>query len=216
VDRAPFLHEDDAGAGRLDFAQEMRIQEDGRAAVAQFADHVPHKQAPEWVEPRGRLVQEHEFRFAEEGLREPEALHHALRVRADRPARCVQQIDAREEYVRARPPVGGAKPQKPRVQMKQLEPGQPLLEPEVLGQESDPRPGAPIAERRAEHPCRSRRRRHETEQHLDRGRLPRSVRAEKAEDLPPVHNQGEVLHGGLLAEALPEHACLDDGFGHDR
>ena len=49
------------------------------------------------VEPRGRLVQEQQLRVAEQGLRETEALAHALGVALDAPVGGGGQADALEQ-----------------------------------------------------------------------------------------------------------------------
>ena len=57
-------------------------------------------------------------------------------------------------------------------------------------------------------------RRGEAQQHLERGRLPRSVRAQETQDLPAVGLEGHAVHGDNGSEALGEARHLEDTFGH--
>ena len=100
------------------------------------------------------------------------------------------------------------------MEAQQLAAPQPLVEGEVLGQVADAGAGPRRADRRAEQPPAARGRVDEAEQHLDRGRLARPVRAQEAEDLTPRHGQGEVPDRDLGAEVLAERLGLEGGLGH--
>ena len=99
---AALLDEHDAVAGRLDFAQQVRVEEHRRAARAQLADDVAHEQAAERIEARRRLVEEDERGLVEQRLGEADALQHALAVAAQLAVGGVEQVDAREQLVDAR------------------------------------------------------------------------------------------------------------------
>ncbi len=72
------LDEDDGVTGDFDFAQEMRVEKDGGAALAFIADDVADEMAAHGVEARSWLVEKDEFRLVNEGLGKADALHHAF------------------------------------------------------------------------------------------------------------------------------------------
>ena len=53
------------------------------------------------------------------------------------------------------------------------------------------------------------RRRHQAEQHFDRGALARSVGAQKAEDFAAAHLKRQAAHGDLFAEDFAQAPSLD-------
>jgi hypothetical protein len=71
------------------------------------------------------------------------------------------------------------------VEPQQLTRAERVVKPEVLGKEPDPGARGSIAEWFAEHAPAPAARLGQRQQHLDRGRLPRAVQTEKAED--PSH-----------------------------
>jgi hypothetical protein len=78
-------------------------------------------------------------------------------------------------------PVGFAEAVEPRVQIQKLRAVQPVVEAEVLRQEAHARSGLRIANRLAQQPRLAARRLRQAQQHFDRGRFARAVRAKKAE-----------------------------------
>src|SRR6185312_10979712 len=56
----------------------------------------------------------------------------------------------------------------------------------------------------------------QTEQHQDRRRLARPVRAEQTEDLTGAYVEADVTDGLRRSVTLAEAACLDDRFAHRR
>ena len=78
--------DDDAVADELDLAQEMRVQEHRDAAPAQLLEQPAHRAAAARVERARRLVEQQQPRAADQRLRDPEPLLHALR-HPPRPAR---------------------------------------------------------------------------------------------------------------------------------
>ncbi len=85
-DRDPVAHE-------LDLGQEVRVQEDGRAAIACGADDPPDVGPAHRIERRRRFVEHDELRLAEQGDAEAESLLHALRERPDEVVGSVGQPD---------------------------------------------------------------------------------------------------------------------------
>ncbi len=65
-------------ASYFDFAEEMRIQENGRSAVALSANDVAHEPPAQGVKPRGWFIEENDFGIMDKGLSQADALEHAL------------------------------------------------------------------------------------------------------------------------------------------
>ncbi len=77
-DHFALADEHDFVAGNLDFAEQVRIQEDGRAAVALRADDVTHQAAAHGIESRSRFIEEDQLGLVDQRLSEADALQHAL------------------------------------------------------------------------------------------------------------------------------------------
>ena len=92
-DDAPAGEDDDAVADELDFAQKVRVEEDGDAASPELLEEAAYCAPAARIEGARRLVEEEEARRPDEGLREPEPLLHALRHRFDPSGACVEQAD---------------------------------------------------------------------------------------------------------------------------
>src|SRR5487761_1590942 len=84
ADDAAVPNEGHAVAALFHFAEQVRIQKDGRAAIALLANPVAHQLAPGWIQAGGRLVKEEYFRVIDDRLRQADALHHSLGETADR------------------------------------------------------------------------------------------------------------------------------------
>ena len=80
----------------LDLGQQMRVQEHRGAARADVADDRAHVAAPDRVEGRRGLIEDHEVRGAQERDAQPEALLHALREGADDVLGAVGEADEAE------------------------------------------------------------------------------------------------------------------------
>ena len=155
-DDPPVVDDRDPVAQPLDLAQQVRVEEHGRAPVARLADDRPHVVAADRVE-RGRgLVEDHERRVAHERRREPEPLLHALREAASAVAGAVGEPGEPEDALDLRPdgPWHGS-PAELRVQRQHLVRGQPGLVAEQLGQVADPPPRLAVADAAGRGPGRS-------------------------------------------------------------
>ena len=208
------LQEGHAVARHLDLAQEVRVQEDGRAAGLQIADDVADQEAAERVQARRGLVEEDEVGVAEKGLGEADSLLHALAVLAQALIARLGELHPAEQSLQGLLERRAAEAQEAPVEPQQLAAAQPLVKGEVLGQVAHAGTGPRGADRRPEQTAAPRRRVDEAEEHLDRGRLARPVRPQEAEDLAPRHGQGEVPNRDLGAEVLAERLGLEGGVGH--
>ena len=190
ANHAALFDEGDPIARCLDLAEQMRVQEHGRAGGAQLLDDPAHEQAAERIEPRGRLVEKHELGRIDERLREPRALHHPLAVSTERPIRGIDEIDAREKSIDARGELCASEAEEAAVNPEELAGGEAIVKAEVLGQEADACPRRGLPERRAEQRPMPAVRLDEPEQELQRRRFPRAIWTEKAEHLAAVDLEG--------------------------
>ena len=58
----------------------MRVQKNRHAPRLERANQVAHLAPPNRIERRGRLVQQHQIWLVDDGLGQPDALSHALRI----------------------------------------------------------------------------------------------------------------------------------------
>src|SRR4029079_19342895 len=104
----------DAIADLLDLAEEVRVQEDGRAPIGGRSHDAPDVDPTDRVECRGRLVEDDQRGVAQERRAEAETLLHALREPADDVAGPIGEPDELERLVGGRtPPASGQAQQLP-------------------------------------------------------------------------------------------------------
>ena len=185
---------------------------------AQLGDEVADLAAPDRVHAVGRLVEEDDARAAHERLRQTEALHHALRVRAHAAVRGVGERDALEQLGRARRTVGFRDAVHLGHQAQRLAAGQERREAVALGQEArrDARRG--VLHVHAQDLGAAGRGVRQPEQQLHERRLAGSVGAEQAEGLAGLDGERERLQrddGAPARVGLGERLGVD-GCGHGR
>src|SRR6266571_2735753 len=181
-------------------------EEEGHPLGGHPPQEVRHHPARDGVDPVERLVQEEHPRVVDEGRGQGQLLLHPLRVVGDQLAPVVGQAEELEELGRAPP---GLRPRQPVHAPRELQvllPGEPLVERKLLGQDPD-HPLHPQQVLAEPHPLDHRVARggpQQAGQHLDRGALARSVRAQEAEEAAAGHPEREVVDRGLPAEDLGE------------
>src|SRR5829696_2440198 len=168
---------------------------------------LPHQR----VQAAGRLVQDQERRLVEHGLHETDLLlvppreppHRTVQIRAEPLHELVGVTEV------THPTQPGEEPQ-------ELLAGQPVFEGELAGQVAHPGPYpyALAAGIEAEDPGLPARRAEEVEQRPDRGRLPRPVGPQKAEDLALLDGEVHALDAPGLAVVLGEVLGAND-LAHD-
>ncbi len=128
----------------------MAREEHRLARVAQREDQVAHLAPADRVEPRHRLVEDHQLRIVLDRLGQPEPLHHALRELAQRRAAATAESDALEGVTHLLPALGGGHALEPAVEIEELLGGEVVVEVGVLGQVADARARAWVARRVSE------------------------------------------------------------------
>src|SRR3989475_5692354 len=182
-DHAAAVDDGDAVTDLLHLAEEVRVEENGRAALAQPADDLAHVVPADRIERARRLVEHDEVGRAEQRDAEAKALLHSLRERTDAARSAVGESDDRERVLDLALPRGAVDPRKLAVEREDLARAQPRLITEQLGQVADATERVAIADRRAEDLSVTRRRRRQPEQQLHRRRLAGAVRSEESEDV---------------------------------
>ena len=196
----PAVVEDDhAIADTLDLGQQVRVEDDRRAAVASRAHDRPHVRPTDRIERRRRLVEEDQVRVAKECDAEPEPLLHPLRERADRVVGSIDQSDEGERLVDCRGPPAGRDAGELGVKTQHLAGMEPRLVAELLGQVADRGARPTVTQRRAEDLPGSRTRTHEAEEQLDGRGLAGAVRTEQTEQLAAPDGQAQIPRGRASA-----------------
>jgi hypothetical protein len=134
-------------AQSLHLAQEVRVEEHGRSALAGLADDRPHVAAPDRVESGRGLVQDHQGGIAQQGGGKPEALLHALGEATGAVVGAGVEAGEREDAVDLGSPGARRHARQRGVEREHLSGGQPGLIAEQLGQVADPAAGRPVAQR---------------------------------------------------------------------
>ena len=180
-DDATLAQDRDAVAHELHLAEQVRVQQHRDAAPLQLLQNVAHGAPPGRIERRGRLVEEEQRRRADERLRDPEALLHALRHRLDARLARVRKPDEREQLDAFRFAAGRAG--ETLVQLEHLVRARPAGKAEQLREVPERAPRRRRARRGAADLRAAARRPHEAARDLDERGLPRAVRPEQAEEL---------------------------------
>src|ERR1700694_4036948 len=145
-------------ADLFDLAQQVRVEKDGGAARLQLADDLSDVMAPDRIERRCRLVEEHQLRPAKQRHAQPQPLLHSLGEAFDLVVRAVGQPDHVERELNFRLPFGARHARQLAMQPEHLARLHPALIAEQLGQIAQAPPGLQVADRRPKHPSLSRRR----------------------------------------------------------
>ncbi len=125
--------DDDAVADELDLAEQVGVEEHRDAAPAQLLEQLAHDAAADRVERARRLVEQEQARRADQRLRDPEPLLHALRHLID-PARRARPPSPTSSSSSARSARAAGRAGQPLVQGEHLVGGAPAGEAEELGE----------------------------------------------------------------------------------
>src|SRR5262249_4339136 len=183
--------------------------ENGDALAREVVDHLPELAARVRIDTRGRLVEQQQLRLVRHAGGERQPLLPAAGERAGQLVLAALEAEALDDRL-------GARRQRPDAvhaadEFEVLAHRQVLVEAEALRHVAD----APLdlgglrADVEAEALARAGIRREQAAEHADRRRLAAAVGPEEAEDHAARHLDGEVLHHGLVAEALGEAADAD-------
>ena len=172
----------------------------------QFADLA----AADRIDAVGRLVEEDHLRPVQEGLRDAEALLHALGIGADLRVHSPFDADNLQNLGDASPAFRGGNAEQRAVELEQAGAGVIVGKAMVFRQITDAAADAGRADRLAEQSSGAVGRFRDAEEDLDEGRLAGAVLAEQAEDLALLDLQGHALEGLDLAIVLDEVQGFDD------
>ena len=188
----------------------MGGEEDGLAELPEPGDDLPGGAAGRRVETGGRLVQEEQFRVADEGEGEIEPAPLAAGEPGAERARLPGETDQRDGLVDI-----PRRAVEPGVHGQALPDGQAGLGLRLLQDHAHPVPPGPARRRRIlpQDGYLSLRPLLEAFEDLYRRGLARAVRAQEGEDLSPPHLQGDARDRLLAAIPLRQAADADDRLG---
>ncbi len=192
-DEPAFRKDCHAAAQRFRIAQNVRAEEDGAASIAQPENQRSQVATAERIQPRHRLVEDHQFGIVDERLGDADTLQHALRELSQLQASLGADADVVQQTVDAGLPVGGAISEECGEIGQQFFGRQVIVEIGVLGQVADATLHAHVAGGPAEELGPTRRRIHELHEQFQRGGLAGAVRSEESEDLPRFNGESQPI-----------------------
>ncbi|MPN12435.1 hypothetical protein SDC9_159753 [bioreactor metagenome] len=196
IEHAALVDDPDGVRHLLDFAQQVAGHNDRQpVSPGQALDEFANLVDARGVESVGRLVQDQQFRAAEQRHRDPEPLLHPERILLRELLRCLRQTNRLQRRVDG----GGRCALDPTHDVQVLPPGQMPVERGRLDQRPDARQDAlrgTLRERLAEHLHPSRGGGDQAQEHLHRRGLAGAVRAEKPEHLSGTDREAHILDHG--------------------
>lgn len=187
------VQDGDAVADGLDFAQFVRGEEDGFALALEALDDFADLHATDGVEAAGRLVEDEEVGVVDERLCEAHALLHPFGVSLDLPFPRVVQLNEFQHGVDARLGFRPGNTEDARVEAEQFLGGEEFVVVGLLRQIADALAGDGFAHVHAKDTGGAAGGRHEAQQDVHRGSLPRAVGAEEAEDFALADTESQTV-----------------------
>ena len=188
----------------LGLIEVLRGEQDGRAAVRELPDRLPHLEASLRIEAGGRLVEEHHRRAPDQAHRDVEPPAHATRVGRDAPSASFDEREADEQLVSD--PSGLAEAAQPGDQLQVLAAGQDVVDRRELAGEADR-----LADLRGlcddvepVHGSRAAVGPEQRREDLHDRRLARAVRTEEGEDAARLDFEVDASQDRDIAECLRE------------
>ena len=209
----PSVGDDSHPVGQLvGFLQVLRRQEDRGAELFVQPPHLgPHRGTTRRVEPGRRFIEEQDLRPMDQRHREVESTLHPAGVRVDSIVDGGADVDEADHGVHPGGDVSAVQPVQATLQRKHLPAGLLAVDRVVLQRHADAQADVTGLRRDVEagDGCRSRRDAEQCAQHLHRGRLTGTVRAEEAVDLAVRDVEVDAGHRIVGAERSCEGVGLD-------
>jgi hypothetical protein len=195
----------------LHLAEEVAVDEHRHPATPLLEEEVADLFPPHRIDPVGRFVEEQHARAVEEGLRQPEALLHPLRIPADAKLLPPGEAEHVEKLGGPTTAVATGNPLERTVEVEEAGARVVLGEAVILRQIPHLPAGRERADRPAEERRGSSRRGDEAEEDLDQRRLAGAVLAQKAEQRRRFHVEAHPPEGAVGTVLFFE---LFDGNDH--
>src|SRR6185312_1185611 len=192
-DQASFREDGDAAAERLGVAEHVRAEEDGAAPVAQPENELSDVAAAERIEPRHRLVENHEPRLVQQRLRDPDALQHPFREFSELKTPFGADADLVEQRRHPPPAFDGVQAEQAAEVRHELFGGEVVVEVRILRKIAETPLGGDVARGPAENAGGAGGRKNQLQQQLERRRFAGAVGAEETEDLAFFDLQGQMV-----------------------
>ena len=167
----------------------VRREKNGAPLFLQLQDDVAHFTPSHGVEAGHRLVENHHLRIVQDRLRDSHALQHPFRKFSQLHVARRSQTHALEIFPHALAAFARAVVRKSRVIIEQFARRQVVVEVRLLGQIADLAVHLDVVDRPAANARRAAGRENQPHQQLHRGRFPRAIRPEEAENFSVFHLQ---------------------------
>ena len=211
---------DHARADILNIGQEVRCQQDGLSSAAKLKNEILHLPSTDRVETRCRLIEDQQLGVIDQGLRETEAARHTLGKFAGRTMGDLGEADHFQQFLGASTASAPIETEEFAVVVDGLGRIEKAIKVGFLGQIADFTLHLNIARITTKHNQATSRAMKQPEDHLDGGRLTRSVGTEQTEDLVTVDVKIDPVNGARggahpeVTEGLGEARGVDDAcFG---
>ena len=99
------------------------------------------------------------------------------------------------------------------MKFQEFERGEPGVKPKILGEKTNLPPDFHIVRGRAKNDGLPAAGLHQSQQHFDRGTLPRAIRAEEAEHFAAAYRQRKVAYSNLFSKYFAQFQRLDGKAG---
>ena len=203
------LDEDHGVAGDFNFTEEMRVEENGDAALAFIANDVANEVAAHGIQAGSGFIEEDEIGFVQECLRETYALHHAFRKAAKATIAMWGETDKFKIGGHTVVELLGSKPGETTVESEKLGRREPVVKTKIFGKEADLLSDFDVSEWMAENLRLTTGGFNEAEEHFDGSAFTGAVGAKEAEYFASANLEGEPTNGDFGAELLAEVGGFD-------
>jgi hypothetical protein len=215
-DHAAVVDDRDPVGELVGLVEVLRAQQHGRALADERAHDLPHLVARARVEPRGRLVEDHQARGDDDAGGDVEPPAHAAGVVLDLARRGVGEAERLQQLVGARLRVAARVTEQPREQDQVLAAGQVLVDRgELAGQAEEAAHGVGLGDDVvAEHARAAAVGEQQRGEHADGGGLAGAVGPEHAVDRLAGDGEVDAVDRAGGAEGLAEARGLDGERAH--
>jgi hypothetical protein len=213
----PSGHHGHTAAEGLRIGQHVRTEKHRTAAIAQPQDQLSNLAAPERIEPRHRLIEEDQFRFVENRLRDANALQHPFgELPQLQPTLCADAYLVQQLRHASLPRRATITKQAGEI-LEQFLGGEIVVKVWILGQVADAAPDLDVANRAPQNLGPTGCRVDQLHQQLERSRLAGAVRSQEAKDFPSMDFERQCIERDIRAGTPEADAIvLGQGFRANR
>lgn len=209
TDDLTVFDDDDGVAGDFNFTEEMRVKENGGAALAFIANDVANEVAAHGVEAGSGFIEEDKIGFVEESLRETDTLHHPFRKAAQPTIAMRGETDKIKIGGDAVAELGLGEPGETTVKNEKFGRRKPVVKTKIFGKEADLLSDFDVSQWIAENLRLTTGGFNEAEKHFDGSAFTGTVGAKEAEYFASANLEREPTNGDFGAELLAKVGGFD-------